>query len=124
VKACTLDASKPDKKKCTETRASAEASTSIVLHPTGKRRIAGPDPRTPVTVSCGRQKNEVELAVGTWELEWPGYAKRDRFEVEEGVAFGIKLSTAQGRCRLQKNECQLVADAISRKVEIPADRRR
>jgi hypothetical protein len=123
VKSCTLD-TKAEKQKCTETRAALESATSIVLHPAGKRSVAGPDPRKPVSLSCGRQKKEVELEVGIWELEWPGHAKRERFEVEDGLEFGIKLSTTQGRCRLQKNECSLVADAISRKVEIPAERRR
>ena len=123
IKACTLDTSKPDKK-CNETRASAEATASVTLHPVGRRRIAGPDPRKPVTVSVGRQSKSLELDVGVWELEWPGHAKRDRFEVDEGVEFAVKLSSVQGRCRLEKNECTLDAGAISRKVEIPAERRR
>jgi hypothetical protein len=124
VKACKLDASKPEKKKCNETRANVEGSVSIVLRPVGERRIAGPDPRKPVSVSVARQAKQLELQVGDWELEWSGYAKRERFEVADGSEFAVKLATTQGRCRLQKNECSLVADSISRKIEIPSERRR
>ena len=124
VKACKLDASNPDKKKCNEARASNDASVSIVLHPVGERRIAGPDPRKPVNVSVARQAKQLELQVGEWELEWPSHPKRERFEVADGSQFSVKLTTTQGRCRLQKNECSLVADSISRKVEIPSERRR
>ena len=109
---------KAEKKGCADSREKLGGTASIALHPIVNPDLTKPDPRKSVTLTLGAQPKSLELRVGTWELEWPGHAKRRRFQVVEGAALPIRLSTTRGECRRTGTRCTLRSDAVTRRIEV------
>jgi len=126
VTACTP---KVDHQKlsCTATRQAIDSTTAVTLKPVAGGDVATKDRREAQQVSLpkeGGQLQKLELAVGVWEIDWPGRNERDRFYVAENDEFAIKLRTDVGSCKKVKDECKLKTDQTQLVVNIPQRCRR
>ncbi len=122
VTACT-----PKGLVCAADKRAADSRTSIHLVPVASPHLAGEDKRVPVDVAfpaTGGTPQEIELGAGTWELEWKDAGRRARFEVVDGDELAVRLSTQNGTCVRQKQECLLRASHTLRHVKLPKDRQR
>jgi hypothetical protein len=118
---------KRDKSTCRARERDADSATSLTLRPVLTRRLTGEDRREQIRIDFpserGRLTQRHSLGVGDWEIDWPGHANRDRFRVDDGDAYEIRLRSISGKCRLVREACSLVTRASSRQVAIPAARR-
>ncbi|MCA9597983.1 MAG: hypothetical protein KC776_31945 [Myxococcales bacterium] len=112
---------------CIAQKEAADARTEIHLSPVASPRIAGEDQRVPVDVSLssvGGTPATVKLGAGTWSLEWREANRHAKFEVMDGDAVAIRLSTQNGTCTKAKHECVLKSTATERRIELPKERQR
>ncbi|MBI3202821.1 MAG: hypothetical protein HYZ29_14880 [Myxococcales bacterium] len=126
VTACTAKVEQT-KTTCVPTRQIAEATTSAMLRPVASGDVTAKDSREAVPLKLAKEAGHVQkldLAVGIWELEWPGRSDKDRFFVADRDEFSVKLSTEIGGCTKKKNECRLKTDRTRLEVSIPERCRR
>ena len=116
-----------NKTTCIATRQIADASTSLTLRPVASGDVTAKDTREAVQFKLPKESGYVQkldLAVGTWELDWPGHSDKDRFFVADRDEFAVKLSTEIGACVKNKTECRLKTDRTRLEVKIPNRSRR
>lgn len=104
---------------CEESREKLAGTASISLHPIANPDLTKPDPRKSVTLTLTPKPKSVELRAGVWQLEWPAYAKRERFHLADGAEVALRLSTTRGKCQRTGATCRVRADAVARRVERP-----
>jgi hypothetical protein len=109
---------------CKPKQESMDVGTALTLRPVDDAgRLSQEDRRSVVTLRFedepSPQKEEVELSVGTWELEWAGLRKRPRMRVAEEDEFKVKLSTLEGACKRVRSRCVVAPAAQRRTVSIP-----
>lgn len=126
VIACTAKVEQ-NKTTCVPSRQVADAATSLTLRPVASGDVSAKDTREPVQLKLAKEAGQVQkldLAVGVWEIEWPGRNDKDRFFVADHDEFSVKLSTEIGGCTKKKNECRLKTDRTRLEVSIPERCRR
>lgn len=109
--------------KCTPELTEIPGSASLTLRPIREKNVMEKDRRQTVVVNVSNPV-EVPLSRGVWELGWTGRSERDRFFVAGGDEIAIVLSTQLGACKKNKDECLLVTDPTTLKVNIPKECRR
>jgi len=66
----------------------------------------------------GLQERNTELALGQWDIEWPGLQELQRVQVDTRSEVSIALKTTSGRCEVRDDQCRVVGGAISRRVAV------
>jgi hypothetical protein len=98
---------------CAAQLSDASAATSLRLEPVATLNGA-PSPERRVIVTfpevSGPSKQTVELPVGEWTIQWPGYRGIGRLTISaaRGVTPRVALRTTSGSCELLSRQCRLV----------------
>jgi hypothetical protein len=66
----------------------------------------------------GLQERNTELALGQWDIEWPGERALKRMQLGAHSDLSVALKTTSGRCEVHHNQCRLVRGVVSRHVAV------
>jgi hypothetical protein len=66
----------------------------------------------------GQQERSTELALGQWDIEWPGEGALKRMQVGADSELSVALKTTSGRCEVHHRQCRLVRGVVSRNVAV------
>jgi hypothetical protein len=121
VTRCTRAKRPVDRCEAVVRNASPAVALSLVPIP-DERILSRTDSRKVVSVQLGGSRPpaaSVRLGTGLWEVEWTGKDARARMVVRNAEDFSVKARAVIGACRFRNAQCQLVADAADRAIEIP-----
>jgi len=107
---------------CTPELEDTDSATAVTF-----RQVAVPDSTAggasgPVIVAfpshVGLQEQNTELALGQWDVDWPGARGLKRLQLDAHSELSIALKTTSGRCEVHRAQCRLVGGVVSRRVAV------
>jgi hypothetical protein len=122
VRACRLEAQAAELR-CGAKLEPAEAETKLTLGPippASLDRRADVRRVIEVLLPSGRPTSttSIGLAPGLWEVVWPDYHRRPRFNAKPGDKIELALDTTTGRCDAAPGQCTLIPDSSTTRVRI------
>lgn len=121
VVACSLQR-KEYEFRCQARREPADSATTLVLRPISGSPVPPKSTGRAIRITfpshTGRQERALKLAVGKWELDWPGHKRLERFSASGAARVNVTLHTTTGKCIKRQQVCLLSSDASSQDVTI------
>jgi hypothetical protein len=66
----------------------------------------------------GLQERSTELALGQWDIEWPGARELQRVQIDASSEVPVALKTTSGRCEMRDDQCRVVGGEVRRRVAV------
>jgi len=66
----------------------------------------------------GPQEQVVNLAVGSWLVDWPDSEKLERLDLDPGTRMQVALATTSGACAFKNDACELLPGVRERRIRI------
>lgn len=106
---------------CSPRLEEADSATTVTFSPT-KAAVSSASKRRAVVLAfgthVGRQDQSVELALGSWSIDWPGARAVKHIDVAVESSPTVALRTLSGRCDRTRAGCSLVTGAVSQKITV------
>ena len=111
-----------DELNCTPELADSDSATAVTF-----RQVALPDSAARGASEAvvltfpshvGLQERNTELALGHWDIEWPGERALKRLQLGAHSELSVALKTTSGRCEVHRDQCRLVPGVVSRHVAV------
>jgi hypothetical protein len=58
------------------------------------------------------------LALGQWDIEWPGERALKRLQLGAHSELSVALNTTSGRCEVHRDQCRLARGVVGRQVAV------
>ena len=106
---------------CSPRLEEADSATTVTFSPTNAAVSSVSERRAVVLLfgtHAGRQDKSVELALGSWSIDWPGARAAKYIDVGVKSSPTVALRTLSGRCVRTRSGCSVVTDTVSQRITV------
>lgn len=121
IRSCVALGEAPGFITCSPRLEDADSATTVTFNPTNATVSSASERRAVVLqfgTQVGRQDRSVELALGSWSIDWPGARAAKHLDISIKSAPTVALRTLSGRCDRTRTGCAVTAGTVSQRITV------